>query len=232
MEVTCQRCHQPVLSENCFCPSCGLPQLVYAADDDSGQHQPEYWADAVRDASSVEWKPAIRAAIVFAVPAGLLCSGISPVSILGIFWMAAAAAWAVTLYARRQKPAWITMGAGARIGLVTGILGGWLACSISGGALFVQRYALHQSAQMDSAWASQVIASQEMAHQWTAEMGQADAKEAELLRTQVQAWMMSPWGHAGIIAFSLAGNAIFLLLFAAGGGAIGARLLVRPRTEI
>jgi hypothetical protein len=41
--------------------------------------------------------------------------------------------------------------------------------------------------------------------------------------------MMSPWGHAGIKAFGFASNAVFLLFFAAGGGAVGARLLARAR---
>jgi hypothetical protein len=41
--------------------------------------------------------------------------------------------------------------------------------------------------------------------------------------------MLSPEGHAGIEAFGMASNALFLLLFAAGGGALGARLLARSR---
>ena len=57
--------------------------------------------------------------------------------------------------------------------------------------------------------------------------GSADAAQAQTMRAEVQAWMMSPWGHAGIEMFSFAGNSIFLLFFAAGGGALGARLLAR-----
>lgn len=232
MEITCHRCHQPVLPENCFCPACGLPQLVYATDDAIEQAPAEIPAGAARDASSIDWKPAIRTAAALAVPAGLLCSGLSPVAIFGFFWMAAAAAWAVTLYIRKEKPAWITIGAGARIGLVTGLLAAWLAFTISGSALYVQRYVLHQSGQADAEWNNQVQMSQEMAQQWTTEMGQADAKQAEALRAGVQAWMVSPWGHAGIQAFGMAGNALFLLLFATAGGALGAYLLARTRTRI
>ena len=36
MEITCNRCHQTVRAENCFCPACGLPQLVYSADAANG----------------------------------------------------------------------------------------------------------------------------------------------------------------------------------------------------
>jgi hypothetical protein len=56
-----------------------------------------------------------------------------------------------------------------------------------------------------------------------------DAAQAQTMRTQIQAWMLSPWGHAGIETFSFAGNSIFLLFFAAAGGALGARLLARSR---
>jgi len=41
--------------------------------------------------------------------------------------------------------------------------------------------------------------------------------------------MLSPWGHAGIEVFGFASNCLFLLFFAAGGGALGARLMVRNR---
>ena len=69
MEVTCNRCHQTVEAENCYCPTCGLPQLVYAAEGPAGQAQPERWDEAVRDAATIDWKPALRAALLMAIPA-------------------------------------------------------------------------------------------------------------------------------------------------------------------
>jgi hypothetical protein len=231
MEITCNRCHQPVQADNCFCPTCGLPQLVYTAEAGEGQNAADRWTDAARDASIVDWKPAMRWSLIVALPAGLLSSGLSPVGFFGLFWMAAAAAWAVVLYVRTQRPAWITTGAGARIGLVTGLLAAWLAFTISGGALFVERFGLHQSGQIDSDWKARVTMSQQMTQQWTSELEPSDAAEAQTLRAQVQAWMMSPTGHAGIETFSLAFNAVFLLFFAAGGGALGARLLARARRK-
>jgi hypothetical protein len=229
MEITCTRCHQAVQAEDCFCPSCGLPQLVYTAEAASNPAQADRWTEAARDASMVAWKPAMRVAFLLALPAGLLSSGLSPVGFFGLFWMAAAAAWAVVLYVRGQSPAWITIGAGARIGLVTGLLAAWLAFSISGGTLFVERFILHQSGHIDSDWKSRVAMSQQMTKQWAVELEPSDAAQAQSLRTQVQAWMLSPWGHAGIEVFSLAFNALFLLFFAAGGGALGARVLGRAR---
>lgn len=225
MEITCNRCHQPVEVESCYCPTCGLPQLVYSSEGGAETAQPEKWNEAVRDAGSVDWKPALRTAILLAIPAGLLSCGISPVGVLGLFWMSAAAAWAVTLYVRSRRPSWITMGAGARIGLVTGLIAGAVAFAVSGGALFVQRFVLHQAGAIDSEWNSRVEASHQLTQQLAAQMGVLDAA-----RLQAQkALMMSPEGHAGIEAFGMASNALFLLLFAAGGGAMGARLLARSR---
>jgi hypothetical protein len=221
MEVTCNRCHQTVLAENCYCPACGLPQLVYPADAPAGQPQPERWDGAARDAGSVDWKPALRAALLLAVPAGVLSSGISPLGGLGLFWMAAAAAWAVVLYMRSQRPAWITLGAGARVGLVTGLLAGWVAFGVSGGQLFVQRLVFHQATQIDAAWKASVEASQQL----TAQMGIADAAQMQAQK----ALMLSPEGHAGFATFGFIFNSAFLLLFAAAGGALGARLMGRTR---
>ncbi len=225
MEINCSRCHQPVERESCYCPSCGLPQLVYATEGEGAPGEPEPWKEAVRDAGSVDWKPALRAAMMLAVPAGLLSCGISPVGILGLFWMSAAAAWAVTIYVRGQRPAWITMGAGARIGLVTGLLAAALAFTVSGGALFVERFALHQAGSIDAAWKTQVEASNQMTQQLMTQMGMVDQAQLQAQKSL----MLSPEGHAGIETFGMVSNALFLLLFASAGGAMGARLLARSR---
>ncbi|MDR3737474.1 MAG: zinc ribbon domain-containing protein [Terracidiphilus sp.] len=232
MEINCQRCHQTLEESATFCPSCGLPQLVYTAEAATAPGQPERWTEAVRDASMVHWKPAMRAALLLAIPAGLLSSSSSPVSFFGIFWMAIAATWAVTLYVRgNEGTAWITTGAGMRIGLVTGLIAAWLAFAASGGALFVQRYALHNGAQIDNEWKNRVDMSQQMTAQWQSGLSGADANQAKDLRTQIESWMKSPWGHAGIESFGFALNALMLVLFAAAGGALGARITARMRRQ-
>ena len=115
METTCTRCHQAVEADACFCPFCGLPQLVYSTEDAEGQMAAETGNAPVRDAGSVDWKPAIRTALTLAIPAGILCSMLSPVSILGLLLMAGTSAWVVAIYLRKEKPAWLTIGAGAAI---------------------------------------------------------------------------------------------------------------------
>lgn len=206
-----------------------MPQLLYTSEAAEGQPVAERWQEAVRDAGSVDWKPALRLALLLALPAGVLSSGISPLGFFGLVWMSVAAAWAVLLYIRSQSPAWITAGAGARIGLVTGILAGWFSFGLSGIALFVQRFFLHQAGAMDAEWSSRVALGQQMAEQVTAGMNAADAAQAQAARAQFQAWMLSPEGHAGMEAFRMATSSLFLLCFAAAGGALGARLMARSR---
>ena len=82
MEVTCSRCHQTVQPGDCFCPFCGLPQLVYTADGSAAPGQPERVGEPIRDAATIDWKPALRLALSLAIPAGALCSMYSPAGIL------------------------------------------------------------------------------------------------------------------------------------------------------
>jgi hypothetical protein len=145
--------------------------------------------------------------------------------------MAIAATWAVSLYMRSQRPAWITTGAGARIGLVTGLLTGWLAFAISGGALFVQRFFLHQSSQMDAQWKFTADASNQaalqMIQQWSSWLDAEGMAKLQANQAGIHAMMLTPEGKAGNVTFGLIFSSVFLLLFAAAGGALGARLLAR-----
>ncbi len=227
MEVTCTRCRQTILADNCYCSACGLPQLVCSTEGGTGTGVSERLSEPVRDASSVDWKAALRAVLMLAVPAGILSSEATPMGLLGMFWMASASALAVFVYLRSQRPGWITMGAGARIGLVTGLLGGWLAFAISGSALYVQRFVFHQADQIDGEWRAALLASQAMTQQWMAGMTTSDLAQAQTARAQ--AWMVSPGGHAGWAAFGFACDAVFLLFFAVAGGALGARIMARTR---
>jgi hypothetical protein len=230
METTCNRCHQTVQSEDCYCPTCGLPQLVYANDGSQEQSQPEIWEKAVRDAGTIDWKPGLRAALLMAIPAGLLSSQASPAGHLGLLWMASAAAWAVAIYMRSQRPAWITLGAGARIGLVTGLLGSWLAFGVSGGALFVERFFFHQGGQIDAEYSSIFVSKfQQTVQQSLAGMGPTEAAQAQAIYASMLSWIMSPEGHAAMWAGSLAFSSLFLMFFAVCGGALGARIQARRR---
>jgi len=221
MEITCTRCHQAVEANNLYCPTCGLPQLQYSAENVPGQAPPERWLEPVQDASIVDWKRAMRPALALAVPAGVLCSLFSPVSIFGLLWMTIAAAWVVALYLRNQRPAWITVGAGARIGLVTGLLGAWTAAAASGISLFVKRFILHEGKSLDESWTT--IISNQVAQQWS-----SAGVDAQTINTY-KGWLLSPEGRAGAMLSAILFLVTILVFFAVGGGALGARLQARTR---
>jgi RNA polymerase subunit RPABC4/transcription elongation factor Spt4 len=225
MELTCTRCHQAVPPDSCFCPTCGLPQIVYSNDGAELPAEAESWPTAVRDASSVDWKSALRFALLLALPAGVLSCGYSPLGVLGIFWMAAAAAWTVTLYVRRQRPAWITIGAGARIGLVTGILAAWLVLSADGAGIFTERFLFHQGDRIDQTWKAQVESSLKRWEQMSTQFGVNDPAQLKMQRDME----LSPEGHAGVILFGETLQGFFFALLAALSGAISARMFARAR---
>jgi hypothetical protein len=221
MEITCTRCHQTVEADNCYCPTCGLPRLQYSAENVPGQAPAERWLEPVQDASIVDWKRAMRPALALAVPAGILCSLFSPVSIFGLLWMTIAAAWVVSLYLRNRRPAWITIGAGARIGLVTGLVGAWTAAAASGISLFVMRFLLHQGKELDETWTT--IISDQVTRQWSS--AGVDAQTINIYR----GWLLSPEGRAGAMLSAVLFLVAILISFAVGGGALGARLQARAR---
>ncbi len=222
METTCSRCHQTVEPGASFCPYCGLPQLVYNAEASTQETgQPVQWTQAVRDASSVAWRPALRSTAALAIPAGVLCAFLWPVGIFGLLLMGATGAWAVSLYMRSQQPAWITIGAGARIGLVAGILGGWTSAATAAASLYAMRYWLHQGHIFDNFWEN--LINQQIAQQW-ASMG-VDAQTAATLK----ALLLSPEGRAAWVLCTLSFLVLVSLLFAMAGGALSARMQIRRR---
>ena len=149
--MTCQRCHETIREEDRYCPVCGLPQLLYVpaedalqplsleSDSDRGVADPAgFAAPGLRGSLQVfAWRPALRAAMILAVPAAVICSGLTPI---GLICMAGAAAWAVSLYSKRERTGWLSMGTGARIGLLTGVLASWLTLGMDGVSLWVARF--------------------------------------------------------------------------------------------
>ncbi len=221
MESTCSRCHEAVPAGSAFCPACGLPQLVYAEEDQLGLDQMVRQEGLVHDAATIEWKPALRVVMMIAVPSGLLCSLLSPAGILGLLWMLGASAAVIALYMRNRRPAWLTIGAGARLGLVTGILSSWMAAAFTGATLFVLRFGLHKGNIFDNFW--QNLVANQMTQQWTT-MG-VDIQTVTIART----WLLSPEGRAAWVLCALLFLMGAMALFAAAGGALGARWVARSR---
>ena len=127
----------------------------------------------------------------------------------------------MVLYARKQRPAWITVGAGARIGLVTGLLGGWIAAAAMSATLFALRFVFHDGRIFDNFWQNQV--SEKVSQQWA-----SAGLDAQTILV-AKAMLNSPEGRGGVTFSVILFLSVGLVLFATGGGALGARLMARRR---
>jgi hypothetical protein len=195
-----------------------LPQLVYDAVEAHGELEGDSWREPLQNADEVDWKHALRIAALLAVPFGVVANLLS---FLGAFLMVLTAVLVVVLYMRNRQPAWITVGAGARIGLVVGVISSWTALATAGISLFAMRFWLHQGQVFDDFWTA--LAGQQVPAR-LAESGW----DAQMITLQ-KAKMMTPDGQAGWTIGILLFLAGILLPFAVAGGALGARLVVRLR---
>jgi hypothetical protein len=237
LELTCQRCNETLRETDRYCPVCGLPQLMYSASETPplplgeelfNESDTTGAISGIAGVNGIVWRPALQAALILAVPAGLLCSGLSPTGLLALVWMTGAAVWAVSLYSKRTQPGRVSTGSGARIGLVTGLLASWLTLGVNGFSLWAERFLMHQGGQMDSDWQNSVDKSVETYQQMFVQMGMASAQVSQSLASQ-RVWMLSPEGRAGSALLALLTGSAFLVLLSTIGGAIGARVLTQPR---
>jgi len=234
LEVTCQRCHEPLREDERYCSACGLPQLTYAADEAAPPQAGVSFQDgpgnpAAYLSDSVVWRPALKAALILAIPAGVLAYSMTT---LGLFWMVGAAAWAVALYAKRIPPGWLTVGVGARIGLITGFFASWFTIALDSTGLWISRFVLHEGGKWDSMWLAEVHETFQRNQQMVSQMGMTAAQAAQYLQISqfFRDNMLSIEGRAGWALSGLLLLAVLLIPFATVGGIVGARFLVpRPR---
>ncbi len=158
----------------------------------------------------------------------MLSGGVPVMGIFGLFWMGVAAAWAVALYARSQKQpqhaGWITAGAGARIGLVTGLAAGWVSFAASAVSLFAKRFLFHQGNDFDSLYQDQVA---KVSDQWQAASASSQDVQAAAFFKSASAWLLTPEGRVGTMLGGLLTLEAILVVCAVAGGALGAKLMVK-----
>ncbi len=146
----CHRCGSQLASPEMFCPNCGAPQLLYDAGAETEDGSSDLGSPTLRN---IQWKPAVGAAITFAVPVGLLCSQVVPVLSGGCcLWVVGGAVAAVGLYQRRAATSILPRPVGIRIGTIIGIMAATVACAFNAGAAVFERYVLHGGDAMDKAY--------------------------------------------------------------------------------
>lgn len=228
MEVTCQRCHETLRDADRYCPACGLPQLLFPerdAAEDTASGASLGIAASIRTHGEIAWRQALRMALLVALPAGIICSRMGA---LDWVWIMLAALWVVRLYARRIAPLSVTTGAGARIGLVTGLLTGWLVLAIDCAVLWSQRYLLHQGSQIDSQFEQAMEPGLRLNQQMLQNLGTAGGQVQSQVAS-MKAFIFSPEGRAGMLLAGSLMSLVILVFFAVVGGALGARLVPRLR---
>jgi hypothetical protein len=215
----CHRCGSPLASPEMFCPNCGSPQLLYDAANSTGDAPDGVAGPAARD---IHWKPAIGAAVTFAVPVGLLCSPVVPILSGGCcLWVVGGAIAAVGLYQRRAAVRALARPVGIRIGTIIGLMAATVACAFNAGALVFVRYVLHGGEAMEKAYQSvmdqvSVVTAQltggtpAESHEAMQFLLSADGRAASALLTALMT-------SAGITVFSIIGGALGTRIFSGRG---------------
>ena len=202
-----------------FCPHCGSPQVFFEPSADTpGQLPVGAVVASPLVHRGIAWKKAVTSAVLISVPVAAL-NYVTQISIVGVI---AGGIAVMALYRRRTAGVAINSRVGFRIGLLFGLLSAFLTAGIYGGAILVQRFALHDGGRIDSYL-------QAMIEQGTAQTAQSNpdaaAQVAEVLR-----YFGTPDGKAVLITSIAAFLGFVILAFSAMGGALGARIF-SPRAR-
>ena len=223
MERLCHRCSSPLRDDDPFCPHCGAPQLVVEPSDSSlvQQSAPRFRGEGQ---GGVHWRAAIASALLVAIPVGLLSALTHTTSFL--FVMVGGFA-AIALYRRRTSAA--TDGRiGWRVGCVLGIASAFFATAAWAAQLVIERYLLHNGAEIDKLFNA---AAQQQVEYWTKASAQQGPQPPEVMHAMksVADFMLSPDGHAASQLTTAIVMTISMILFAAVAGAIAGRVLAVRR---
>jgi hypothetical protein len=228
MHEFCHRCGgelQAGEGASTFCSHCGCPQL-YLQDYEEQTGAPDgdtTGAVPPPHPRQVEWKTAIRCAVLVAGIAavlGLVGSRLEVVSKLSWVWTISGSMIAVALYQRRRPLAWMDAGVGARIGVVVGLalVTGFAVAMAVGG--LVARYGLHSMAGFDA----------ELTQMLHAQMDKTTATTP--VPPELQHFWYSPEARAGMMLAGFAMLSGMLLVLSTIGGAVGGLLQMRRKVSV
>jgi hypothetical protein len=197
-----------------FCPQCRAPQIRVAvpetfmpsgiAADPAASSLPAYFGSS--PTSRIEWSQALPATALAGLIAAVLM--MTPLAGFGL-GMVIGGGLSVVFYRRRIPVAKVTPGMGARLGMVSGILGGGIfAALLSIGTMLF--------------------------HAWDTVRGklievveQTAARNPDPQHQQAMEFFKSPEGIVLLLTTAVVGTLLAFVIFSGLGGALGAALLRR-----
>jgi len=219
MTPLCHRCGATLSASELFCPTCGSPQLRFAQQDEAESgYAGGRPAGKPPRAQGISWKDAILAALVVAIPAGLL-SSVTVLQWACCLWVVGGAILAIMVYQRRAPGFLLETRSGVRIGAVAGLIAAYSCVIATAVGRVFARYVLHQGPEIDQFY-NDVI-------KQSSALMQANPDAQAQWNITVH-FLMSPDGRAAYTLMNAASISVGIIVFSAIGGALGVRLLA-PR---
>lgn len=223
MELVCHRCSATLEPDAFYCQNCGSPQVRFVPPDASAEPASGSPADGamaleLERGNSVQWKLAIQIAAMFGFGVGVLSSLVAAGSVL---WVIAGAIFAIRAYRRRRPQASLARKAGARIGVLVGLLAAAVALAGNAAFLVIQRYGLHQGSLIDTQLTGIVKQAAE----------RAAAMDPQAPVASFANFWLSAEGRVGLILMTMAFLSALIILFAVIGGVLGAQIYRSPRSH-
>jgi hypothetical protein len=214
VEYPCHQCGAAVEQGTAFCPQCRAPQIRVAVpeaaslsgttSDPAVSSLPAYFGSPLT--TRIEWSQALPATALAGLIAAVLM--MTPLAGFGL-GMLIGGSLSVVFYRRRIPVAQVTPGMGARLGMVSGILGGGIFAAL----LSIGTMLLH-------AWDSIRAKLIEVVEQTAARNPDPQAQQA-------MEFFKSPEGIVLLLTTALIGTLIAFVIFSGLGGVLGAALLRR-----
>lgn len=214
MEYPCHQCGAAVEQGTAFCPQCRAPQIRVAVpeaaslsgttSDPAVSSLPAYFSSPLT--TRIEWSQALPATALAGLIAAVLM--MTPLAGFGL-GMLIGGSLSVVFYRRRIPVAQVTPGMGARLGMVSGILGGGIFAAL-----------LSIGTMLFHAWDS-------IRAKLIAVVEQTAARNPDPQAQQAMEFFKSPEGIVLLLTTALIGTLIAFVIFSGLGGVLGAALLRR-----
>lgn len=220
MSFTCHQCGLEQVDGTAFCRQCGAPQIRVLAPEGAAGERTEPESEETQDvttetaAGRIDRRLARSRALISAF-AMIVPMALPPLAILFPIWMLLGGGLCVYLYLRRDAQAQLSLGEGARMGLMSGLLAFLLLTLLTGSGLAYEILIEHK--------AEQVLAPLREQIQHTL------AANPDPQVTQLGQRFLTPDGMALLAIVSWLFLFLLFLVFCSLGGGLGAYWLGRRK---